>query len=388
MSLTEQTYIMVKPDGVQRGLVGNIVKRFETKGYVCRGLKLFSPTKDLLEKHYADLASKKFFPGLIEYMNSGPVCCMVWEGMNAVKEGRKMLGATKPADSALGTIRGDFCIDVGRNLCHGSDAVESAQAEIALWFPEGLQKWSDHSATWVYEDAPAPAAAGGGGASKAGPGVGGNGKDIPEKYITYSDTTILGAKMPELNTLDYLQKGDEAKDAVSKGKTMVIFFWGKYAKGDYKLVVHMSQLAKRWPAVQFLGISCDAERGDAAKLLTKVGSSMPEQGIESFEADVPMAFDPEKKANGRFKRLAMVTSVGPGYCMIIDGTSTIKWQEQFTSSYFVADGQFEEQLRRFTEGEDLIANGPRPEDEEDEEIACDVGGDEFDAFADGDGDDY
>jgi len=101
-----------------------------------------------------------------------------------------------------------------------------------------------------------------------------------------------------------------------------------------------------------------------------------------------MAFDPEKKANGRFKRLAMVTSVGPGYCMIVDGTSTIRWVEQFTSSYFVADGQFEEQLRRFTEGEALIANGPRPEDEDDEEISCDVGGEEFDAFADGDGNDY
>jgi nucleoside-diphosphate kinase len=125
-------------------VVGNIVKRFETKGYKCLGLKLFSPTKELLEQHYADLATKKFFPGLIEYMLSGPVCCMVWEGMNAVKEGRKMLGATKPADSALGTIRGDFCIDVGRNLCHGSDAVESAQHEIKLWFPEGLLSWDDH----------------------------------------------------------------------------------------------------------------------------------------------------------------------------------------------------------------------------------------------------
>jgi nucleoside-diphosphate kinase len=142
---------MVKPDGVQRGLVGEIIKRFEQKGYKLVGLKLFSPTKELLEAHYADLSSKGFFPGLIAYMNSGPVCCMVWQGMNAVIEGRKMLGATKPADSALGTIRGDFCIDVGRNLCHGSDAVESAEKEIALWFPEGLVDWTAHSAAWLYE---------------------------------------------------------------------------------------------------------------------------------------------------------------------------------------------------------------------------------------------
>ena len=147
----EKTYIMVKPDGVQRGLVGEIIKRFEQKGYKCVGLKLHTPTKEHLEEHYADLAGKPFFPGLISYMSSGPVVCMVWQGLNAVVEGRKMLGATKPADSALGTIRGDFCIDVGRNLCHGSDAVESAEKEIALWFPEGLQDWSSHSNAWVYE---------------------------------------------------------------------------------------------------------------------------------------------------------------------------------------------------------------------------------------------
>jgi nucleoside-diphosphate kinase len=147
----EQTYIMVKPDGVQRGLVGEIIKRFESKGYKLAGLKLFAPTEELLKEHYADLAKKPFFPGLIEYMMSGPVCCMAWEGMNAVKEGRKMLGATKPSDSAPGTIRGDFCLDVGRNLCHGSDSPEAGQKEIALWFPEGLVSWESHSKAWIYE---------------------------------------------------------------------------------------------------------------------------------------------------------------------------------------------------------------------------------------------
>merc|ERR1719383_1281329 len=139
MSTTDRTYIMIKPDGVMRGLIGEIIKRFETKGFKLVAMKLVTPTKEHLEKHYEDLKDKKFFPGLIEYMMMGPVCCMVWEGLNAVKTGRVMLGATNPADSAPGTIRGDLCIQVGRNICHGSDSVESANKEIALWFkPEEL----------------------------------------------------------------------------------------------------------------------------------------------------------------------------------------------------------------------------------------------------------
>merc|ERR1711907_887780 len=131
----EQTYIMIKPDGVQRGLVGNIIARFEAKGYKLVAMKMAMPGKAHMEKHYADLSSKKFFPGLIEYMTSGPVCAMIWEGDNAVATGRVMLGATRPQDSAPGTIRGDLCIDVGRNIIHGSDSVESANHEIGLWFP-------------------------------------------------------------------------------------------------------------------------------------------------------------------------------------------------------------------------------------------------------------
>jgi len=147
----ERTYIMIKPDGVQRGLVGEIISRFERKGFKLAALKLFTPPKELLEAHYADLKEKKFFPGLITYMTSGPVCCMVWEGQGAVKTGRVMLGATKPSDSAPGTIRGDYALDVGRNICHGSDSVESANHEIALWFPEGTNTWASHSQAWIYE---------------------------------------------------------------------------------------------------------------------------------------------------------------------------------------------------------------------------------------------
>merc|ERR1711988_851804 len=148
----ERTYIMIKPDGVQRGLIVTIIQRFETKGFKLVAMKLCAPGKEMFEKHYADLSSKPFFPDLVNYAASGPVCCMVWEGTNAVKTGRKMLGATKPFDSEPGTIRGDFCIDVGRNVIHGSDAVESAEKEIALWFsPEELVNWTSHSEAWVYE---------------------------------------------------------------------------------------------------------------------------------------------------------------------------------------------------------------------------------------------
>ena len=148
----ERTYIMIKPDGVQRGLIGPIVTRFEQRGFKLVAMKLVTPGKAHLEQHYADLSSKGFFAGLIEYMNSGPVCAMVWEGDNAVATGRKMLGATKPFDSAPGTIRGDYCIDVGRNIIHGSDSVDSANHEIALWFkPEELNNWEHHSKSQIYE---------------------------------------------------------------------------------------------------------------------------------------------------------------------------------------------------------------------------------------------
>merc|ERR1711994_605303 len=107
----------------QRGLVGKIIQRFEQKGFQLIAMKFMQASVEHLEKHYADLAKKPFFPGLVKYMASGPVVAMVWEGLNAVKTGRVMLGETNPANSLPGTIRGDFCIHVGRNICHGSDAV-------------------------------------------------------------------------------------------------------------------------------------------------------------------------------------------------------------------------------------------------------------------------
>eukprot|EP00191_Tetraselmis_sp_GSL018_P020504 CAMPEP_0177579280 /NCGR_PEP_ID=MMETSP0419_2-20121207/861_1 /TAXON_ID=582737 /ORGANISM="Tetraselmis sp., Strain GSL018" /LENGTH=126 /DNA_ID=CAMNT_0019067907 /DNA_START=119 /DNA_END=495 /DNA_ORIENTATION=- len=126
---------MIKPDGVQRGLVAEIIKRFEQKGFTLKALRMRMVEKTLAEQHYADLSSKPFFPDLVNYICSGPVVSMVWEGKGVVATGRKIIGATNPAASEPGTIRGDFCIEVGRNIVHGSDAVESAQKEISLWFP-------------------------------------------------------------------------------------------------------------------------------------------------------------------------------------------------------------------------------------------------------------
>jgi len=147
----ERTFIMVKPDGVQRGLVGDIVKRFEQKGFKLVAIRMMQPGQAHFEEHYADLAARPFYPGLVKYMCSGPVVAMCWEGLGAVKTGRVMLGETNPKDSKPGTIRGDFCVEVGRNIIHGSDAVESAEHEIKLWFKdEDLCAWTPEQTPWVY----------------------------------------------------------------------------------------------------------------------------------------------------------------------------------------------------------------------------------------------
>ena len=148
----ERTYIMIKPDGVQRGCVGEIIARFEKKGFKLLAMKLYSPSKQLLEEHYKDLKEKPFFPKLVEYMMMGPVVCMIWQGREVVKTGRKMLGATNPLNSEPGTIRGDYCIESGRNIIHGSDSVESAEREIKLWFkPEEINQYTRDSDKWLYE---------------------------------------------------------------------------------------------------------------------------------------------------------------------------------------------------------------------------------------------
>ncbi|XP_078601678.1 uncharacterized protein LOC144876362 [Branchiostoma floridae x Branchiostoma japonicum] len=149
----ERSFIMIKPDGVQRGLVGEVIKRFEQKGFKLVAMKFMQASEDHMKKHYIDLASKGFYAGLCKYMSSSPVVPMVWEGLGVVKTGRVMLGETNPADSKPGTIRGDFCVQIGRNLVHGSDSVESAKKEIALWFKDDeIPTYTAGQYDWVYED--------------------------------------------------------------------------------------------------------------------------------------------------------------------------------------------------------------------------------------------
>ncbi|MEM4781104.1 MAG: nucleoside-diphosphate kinase [Halalkalicoccus sp.] len=136
MSDTERTFVMVKPDGVQRGLIGEIVSRFEDRGLKLVGGKFVQIDEELAHEHYGEHEDKPFFEGLVDFLTSGPVFAMVWEGQDAVAQVRRMMGETDPAESAPGTIRGDFGLDLGRNVIHGSDGPDSAARELALHFPE------------------------------------------------------------------------------------------------------------------------------------------------------------------------------------------------------------------------------------------------------------
>ena len=132
----ERTLIVVKPDGVQRGLSGAILARFETRGFRLVALKMMTVSAELAQEHYAEHSSKPFFPGLVEFITSTPVVAMVLEGQNAIPLSRQMIGATDPLNGTSGTIRGDYTLDKQANLIHGSDSPESAQRELKLWFPE------------------------------------------------------------------------------------------------------------------------------------------------------------------------------------------------------------------------------------------------------------
>ncbi|KOP80658.1 nucleoside-diphosphate kinase [Lysinibacillus sp. RC46] len=134
----EQTFLMVKPDGVERQVVGDIVDRFERRGFVLKGAKLMVIPTELAEKHYAEHAERPFFGELVDFITSGPVFAMVWEGENVIKLARTMMGATKPEESNPGTIRGDYATTVSHNIIHGSDSLASAEREIGLFFGEDL----------------------------------------------------------------------------------------------------------------------------------------------------------------------------------------------------------------------------------------------------------
>lgn len=148
----ERTFVMVKPDGVQRNIIGEVIRRFETKGFILVGLKLMKVSRELAEKHYAVHKERPFFGSLVDFITSGPVVAIVWQGDGVVASARKIIGATNPLNAEPGTIRGDFGVNIGRNLIHGSDAIETAQTEIALWFSEQeLANWEPANKAWLYE---------------------------------------------------------------------------------------------------------------------------------------------------------------------------------------------------------------------------------------------
>jgi nucleoside-diphosphate kinase len=148
----EQTLVLVKPDGVQRGLIGEVISRLERRGLRVVAAKFMSVSTELAEEHYAIHKGKPFYDNLIKYITSAPVMAMVWEGPNAIAAVRQTMGNTRPTEAAPGSIRHDYALEVGRNLTHASDSVENGQKEIALWFrPEELVIWSRSVDKWVFE---------------------------------------------------------------------------------------------------------------------------------------------------------------------------------------------------------------------------------------------
>jgi nucleoside-diphosphate kinase len=150
----ERTFIAVKPDGVQRGLVGNIISRFEQRGLKLIGMKLMKVSVAKAEEHYGEHKGKPFFDGLVKFITSGPIVAMAWEGTDAIKLARNVIGATKPAEAAPGSIRGDLATDIGRNIVHGSDGPESAKREISIFFSDDelLPGWKRNVDDWVNEN--------------------------------------------------------------------------------------------------------------------------------------------------------------------------------------------------------------------------------------------
>jgi nucleoside-diphosphate kinase len=149
----ERTLVIVKPDGVQRGLVGPILTRFEARGLKIVGLKLVQVSRELGQRHYAEHEGKGFYPGLLTYITSGPVVVACVEGTSAVQMVRNVVGATNPLNAAPGTIRADLALDIGRNLIHASDAPETAERELALWFaPEELVSYPRDTDRWIFEN--------------------------------------------------------------------------------------------------------------------------------------------------------------------------------------------------------------------------------------------
>ena len=154
MSQNERTFVMIKPDAVQRGLIGQIISRFEDRGFTLVGAKFMQIDDELAREHYAEHEDKPFFEDLVSFITAGPVMAMVWEGKDVTRQVRNMMGATDPAEADIGTIRGDFGLDLGRNVIHGSDHEDPGanEREIGLFFSEDeLTDWEQIDEDWLYE---------------------------------------------------------------------------------------------------------------------------------------------------------------------------------------------------------------------------------------------
>ena len=148
----EKTLVLVKPDGVQRGLSGEIISRFENRGLKLIGLKLMHVSEEIAGRHYHEHTERHFFPGLVSFITSGPIIAMAWEGDNAIGIVRQTMGTTNPVEASPGTIRGDLAINIGRNVVHGSDSPESAERELNLFFSQGeLLDYSRSTDSWITE---------------------------------------------------------------------------------------------------------------------------------------------------------------------------------------------------------------------------------------------
>jgi nucleoside-diphosphate kinase len=151
-ALVEKTLVLVKPDGVQRALIGEVISRLERRGLRLVAARFMAVSQELAETHYAIHQGKPFYDGLIRYITSSPVMAMAWEGPNAVAAVRQTMGATRPTEAAPGSLRHDFALEVGRNLTHASDSVENGEAEVALWFKAAdLVTWERAADRWIFE---------------------------------------------------------------------------------------------------------------------------------------------------------------------------------------------------------------------------------------------
>jgi hypothetical protein len=228
------------------------------------------------------------------------------------------------------------------------------------------------------------------------PGIGANGKEIPEKCITYDDDRFLGKKLPNMDELDWFQGNDVAQAALASPEVKVILFWAKFAKGDWYTIQQFENLQKKYPNVNFLGISLDPKESECKKILVKAdGGDFPEINLFKFNFTFPAAYDADGKIKNRFMKLGGLQSMGAGFAFIIDKFQNIVWKEFINMTHLLEANQFLDQLKAVV-GNDgsaknvIIKNGPRPEDDCVEEDTGDLGGvqDELDAFADEGSGDY